>query len=384
MRELTVPRVPLLAGPTPLMRLERFSRAIAPNGPTIWMKRDDLTPLAMGGNKLRKLEYLLGEALEQGADTVITLGAVQSNHACQTAAAARRYGLKAVLLLRGPRAVPSTGNLLLDHLFGAHILLDPHPPSDWGTRVAEELRQQGRRPYLIPYGGSNATGALGYVAAGIELACQLEEMALSLDEIVVTSSSGGTQAGLVVAHAAGHLRPPILGISVDPPASELTETVYRLATETARRIDMPSPARHHVRVTDAYVGPGYAQMNEATREAILLIARTEGIITDPVYTGKALSGLVDFGAPWPLGGRPPRALLAHRRPARPLRLSTPVTAPVSRNGSRRHTCGGASHETNLRARAGGDRRGSGRRPQPCPAAGPRVDLCSPHSGRGAG
>ncbi len=294
MGDLSVPRVPLLAGPTPLVRLERFSRAIAPNGPTIWMKRDDLTPLAMGGNKLRKLEYLLGEALDKGADTVITLGAVQSNHACQTAAAARRYGLEPVLLLKGPRAVPSAGNLLLDRLFGATVLLDPRPPADWGERVAEDLRRQGRRPYLIPYGGSNATGALGYVAAGFELAEQLEALALKPVEIVVTSSSGGTQAGLVVAHAAGRLRAPILGISVDPPAEELAETVHRLATETARRVALPPPARHHVHVTDAYVGPGYAQMNEATREAILLLARTEGVLTDPVYTGKALSGLVDL------------------------------------------------------------------------------------------
>ncbi len=294
MRELSVPRVELLTGSTPVVRLDRFSYAVNPDGPTIWMKRDDLTPLAMGGNKLRKLEFLLGEALDQGADTVITLGAIQSNHACQTAAAARSLGLEPVLLLRGSHATPETGNLLLDRIFGAAIFLDPSPPHDWGEQVAEQLRQEGRKPYLIPYGGSNAVGALGYVAAGLELAHQLSELELELAEIVVTSSSGGTQAGLVVAHAAGWLRAPVLGVSVDQSASALAEAVYHLAVETAERIGVVRPERRHVRVTDDYVGPGYAKMNQATREAILLLARTEGILTDPVYTGKALSGLIDL------------------------------------------------------------------------------------------
>lgn len=294
MHELSVPRIPLLTGPTPVVRLDRFSYAVNPNGPTIWMKRDDLTPLAMGGNKLRKLEFLLGEALDQGADTVITLGAVQSNHACQTAAAARALGLEPVLLLRGPSVVPSTGNVLLDRIFGATLYLDPSPPPNWGEQVAAELSRQGRKPYLIPYGGSNAVGVLGYVAAGLELAGQLADMELELAEIVVTSSSGGTQAGLVVAHAAGWLEAPVLGVSVDPPAAALAETVHRLAVEAAERLGLPQPAREHVRVTDAYVGPGYAKMNQATQEAILLLARTEGILTDPVYTGKALSGLIDL------------------------------------------------------------------------------------------
>ncbi|RME09991.1 MAG: D-cysteine desulfhydrase family protein [Ardenticatenia bacterium] len=294
MRWPNVPRVELLAEPTPLMRLHRFTRAVAPEGPIIWMKRDDLTPLVMGGNKVRKLEFLLAEALAQGCDTVITLGAWQSNHACQTAAAARKLGLRAVLLLRGDPQAPRVGNLLLDTLLGAEIRLDPHPPRDWGERVKAELEAEGRRVYFIPYGGSNATGALGYAAAGVELAQQLAAHGIEPAEIVITSSSGGTQAGLLLAQAAGFFSAPILGVSVDERTPELTDKVISIARAAAVRYGLRTPAVEAVRVTDAYVGPGYARLTPGARYAIHLLAQTEGILTDPVYTGKALAGLVDM------------------------------------------------------------------------------------------
>nr|WP_290670263.1 D-cysteine desulfhydrase family protein [Ardenticatena sp.] len=289
-----VPRVDLLAGPTPLMRLHRLTRAVAPDGPIIWMKRDDLTPLVMGGNKVRKLEFLLAEALAQGCDTVITLGAWQSNHACQTAAAARKFGLRAVLLLRGDPDAPRVGNLLLDTILGADVRLHPNPPHDWGERVKDELEAEGRRVYLIPYGGSNATGALGYAAAGVELAHQLAALDIEPAEIVITSSSGGTQAGLLLAQAAGFLAAPVLGVSVDERAPDLAKNVLSIARAAAARYGLQAPTPDVVRVTDAYVGPGYARLTPGARQAIHLLAQTEGILTDPVYTGKALAGLIDM------------------------------------------------------------------------------------------
>lgn len=285
-------RMHLLSGPTPLEQLHRFSQVLHPNGPRIWIKRDDLTPLVMGGNKVRKLEFLLGEAITQMADTVVTLGAVQSNHACQTAAAARRLGLDPILLLRGDPASPITGNLLLDRMLDATIQIAPEPPDTWGEEVVAELEEAGRRPYLIPYGGSNAVGALGYAAAARELMQQCDEAGVAFETIVVTSSSGGTQAGLMLARAAGWLDAPVLGVSVDRDAGSLADRVHAIAGAAADRYELPAPARSDVQTTDDYVGAGYARMTPATREAILLLAQSEGILTDPVYTGKALSGLI--------------------------------------------------------------------------------------------
>lgn len=290
----STPRMHILSGPTPLERLDRLSKVLHPNGPVIWMKRDDLTPLAMGGNKLRKLEFLLADAISQMADTVITLGAVQSNHACQTAAAARRLGLDPVLLLRGDPDAPMAGNLLLDHLLNAAVRIEQDPPANWGERVVQELRDAGRRPYLIPYGGSNAVGVLGYAAAAREVTEQAREAEVDFDAIVVTSSSGGTQAGLTVAQAAGWLDIPVVGISVDKGAEILADDVFTLARSSAQRYDLPAPERDTIETIDAYVGPGYGKMTEETRGAMSLLAQSEGVFTDPVYTGKALGGLIDL------------------------------------------------------------------------------------------
>lgn len=288
------PRAPLLIGPTPLVRLDAFSAAVCPDGPTIWIKRDDLTPLVMGGNKLRKLEFLLGQALAEGADTVITSGAAQSNHACQTAAAAGRHGLRACLLLRGDPDAGSEGSLQLDRLFGAEVRLMKAPPPDWAESVRAELTEAGARVYVIPYGGTNTIGALGYLSAATELSAQLAGHDLSLTEIVVTSSSGGTQAGLALAAANGELDVPVLGVSVDEPADALATRVAEVAADAAAHFGLNPPDAEVVRTTDDYVGPGYGELDDRTRDAIRLLARTEGVLTDPVYTGKALAGVIDL------------------------------------------------------------------------------------------
>ncbi len=290
----SLPRVPLVGPPTAVNRLERFSRAVAPDGPRIWIKRDDRTQLALGGNKLRKLELLIGAATAAGADTVITSGAAQSNHACQTAAAARCHGLRPVLLLRGAENSASQGNLQLDRLFGAEVRLDPSPPEDWASQVAAELRAGGATPYVIPYGGSNELGALGYAAGAMELSRQCTPLGVNFDEIVVTSSSGGTQAGLSLAVASGDLPSAVLGVSVDLGASELGDTVHRLASSAAELYELTAPDRDEIITDDAYIGPGYGEVNGEALDAIELLAQTEGILTDPVYTGKALWALVDL------------------------------------------------------------------------------------------
>lgn len=285
-----LPRLPLLHGPTPLHPLPRLTEAIG--GPTFWIKRDDLTPLALGGNKLRKLEFLLGEARAQDADLIITRGAVQSNHACQTAAAAARYGWETLLLLRGESTATRQGNLLLDELYGATIEISPSPSHNWEFDVGAEMRRAGRRPYVIPVGGSNAVGAVGFVAGGAEVQAQAEAEGIVFTEVVATSSSAGTQAGLVVAAAALDLPWRILGISVDHPAPLLQQRVAALAEATAAHAGLPTPKRSQVIVDDEFIGPGYGQIDARHRAAIAEFARLEGLLTDPVYTGKAVTGLL--------------------------------------------------------------------------------------------
>lgn len=286
-----LPRMPILTGPTPIHPLPRLSARL--NGPMIWIKRDDLAPLVMGGNKLRKLEFLLGEAHQRSADVVVTVGAQQSNHAAQTAAAARRFGLEAVLLLQGLAEAAPAGNLLLNALYGADVRLDPAPPEDWGLRVVEELQAAGRRPYLIPVGGSNPVGATGFFLAGLELQRQLDVEKVPVAEVIIASASGGTQAGLLLAASLGAPW-KLLGISINRPADELAQLVFALSVATADHLELPHPPRHLSQTTDDYVGQGYARLDDATREAITLLAREEGLLADPVYTGKALAGLIDL------------------------------------------------------------------------------------------
>ncbi len=287
-------KVSLTFLPTPIEPLERLSRSLG--GPEIWIKRDDQTGLATGGNKARKLEFLVADALAQGADHLVTTGAPQSNHARQTAAAAARYGLGCSLVLRGRRPETTTGNLLLDELFGAHVYWCdlPNCPNEIG-RVMNTLRSIGLRPYFVPLGGSNVIGATGYVMAMRELTEQMAAAHLNFDFIVFASSSGGTQAGLVVGARAFGFRGTVLGISVDNPAESLQTQVAALATATATHIGLDAlSVADLVSVNDDYVGEGYARVGETEREAIHMMAQIEGILLDPVYTGRAFGGLIDL------------------------------------------------------------------------------------------
>jgi D-cysteine desulfhydrase family pyridoxal phosphate-dependent enzyme len=284
--------------PTPLEPLDRLAQHLG--GPSLLVKRDDCTGLALGGNKTRKLEFLMGDALAQGADTVITAGGVQSNHVRQTAAAAARLGLHAELVLT--RIVPwdaadyeKTGNILLDRLLGARVRLYSGT-ADRATamaEVAEEARARGRRPYIIPTGGSNPVGALGYAACAQELAAQARDLDLDFDYLVHASSSGGTQAGLALGLAAIGHPARVVGIDVDADPENLRETVRRLAEATAEHLGLGGVLTGDAVTLEAgYAGRAYGLPTEEMHDAVALLARLEGLLLDPVYTGKAMAGLI--------------------------------------------------------------------------------------------
>jgi D-cysteine desulfhydrase family pyridoxal phosphate-dependent enzyme len=290
-----IPRLRFAFLPTPIENMPRLSALLG--GPRLLIKRDDQTGLALGGNKTRKLEFLLAEARANGAKTLITAGAVQSNHCRQTAAIATRFGLDCILVLAGNSPGQPSGNLILDQLFGAEII--------WSTiaRREEALKQafnqawaDGRRPYLIPYGGSNATGALAYAFAMEELMAQNVEP----DWIIFPSSSGGTQAGLVLGARRYGFKGKVLGISVDATKNALQEWVAHLATEASENFEkeIPKGTLHfyseEILVNADYLGGGYGVMGLPEREAILLFARYEGQLLDPVYTGRAGAALIDL------------------------------------------------------------------------------------------
>lgn len=315
-------RYPLANLPTPLERMDRLSKAL--DGPEIWIKRDDQTGLATGGNKTRKLELLLADALEQGASVVLTVGAVQSNHCRQTAAAAARAGLDCVLVLRGdaPPREQWNGNLLLNDLLGARIWwAGEDEPSSALDAAAEAERVAGQQPYVIPSGGSNAVGAAAYALAFEEVWGQAAAQGVDFDRVVFASSSGGTHAGLIVGARAAGYQGQVLGMSVDKTGGHLRETVSVLLTPTAARLGLDLDlGPDDVLVNDEYLGAGYAVLTDAEREAVRLVARTEGILLDPVYTGKAMAGLLglirrgEIGAGervlfWHTGGTP--ALFAY-------------------------------------------------------------------------
>ncbi len=266
-------------------------------GPHVWVKRDDLTGLGLGGNKVRKLEYLLGDAIGKAADTVVTTGALQSNHARLTAAACRRLGLEVVLVLGGPESpAPAQGNLLLDRLFGAEIVRVPDDEDQTVNsaldEVARRLERRGRHPYVIPMGGSNAVGSLGYVAAALEIAGQAQAEGVFFDHVFVTTGSGGTHAGLALG-AALYLRgTQVHGVTISRAAEEQTRRVDSQVTALAAFLGLDSSPAAPALVHGGYAGEGYAVPTRAGWEAILLAARTEGLVLDPVYTGKALSGLI--------------------------------------------------------------------------------------------
>jgi D-cysteine desulfhydrase family pyridoxal phosphate-dependent enzyme len=289
-----LPRIRLAYLPTPLEELPRLTKALG--GPRLYIKRDDQTGLAGGGNKARKLEFSVAEALRQGADTLITVGGVQSNHCRQTAAAAARCGLRCIVVLRGHAPVTANGNLLLDYLLGAQVVFSGDRTREAVAEdVAKEQRAAGHRPHLIPVGASNEIGAVGFVAAIEELNIQLKERKLQVDRVVFASSSFGTQTGLCVGAKAMGFTPQIAAIAIDSSRAELQAGVAAIAGATIRRLGLTlSVAPDEVVAYDAYLGAGYAIMGEPEKEAISLVARTEGILLDPVYTGRAMAGLIDL------------------------------------------------------------------------------------------
>jgi L-cysteate sulfo-lyase len=297
MRIEALPRFPLAQLPTPIEELKSISRELG--GPELLIKRDDQTGLAFGGNKTRKLEFLVGQALEQGADTLVTAGAAQSNHCRQTAAAAARAGLRCELLLNGTKPELPNGNVLLDELLGARIRWIQL--SERGAKLRElrdQLRKESRKPYVIPVGGSNGVGATGYVLAMIELFEQLDGINRRVDHVVFASSSGGTQAGIVVGAKVTGFNGKLHGVSVDkddrggaPYDHELAD----IANETAKYIGFDAKfTAGDFNVDYGYLGGGYGVASDLEREAIRLLGSREGVLLDPVYTGRSMGALVDL------------------------------------------------------------------------------------------
>jgi D-cysteine desulfhydrase family pyridoxal phosphate-dependent enzyme len=286
----SITRVHFAHLPTPVEAMPRLEAALG--GPHLLVKRDDLTGLALGGNKTRKLEFLVGDASARGARTLITTGAAQSNHCRQTAAAAARSGMDCILVLVGQAGEQAGANLLLDALFGAQIVWTDKAQRDQVLQATfDQAAERGARPYLIPYGGSNPLGALGYVFAMQEFM----EQDAQADWVVFASSSGGTQAGLVLGAAMSSFPGRVLGISVDEPGAILQERVARLATETAGRMEQSFTFRpEEILVRDEYCAAGYGVLTRAEIEAIGLFARCEGLLLDPVYTGRAAAGMIDL------------------------------------------------------------------------------------------
>ena len=290
-------RIHLCHQPTPLEEMPRLTAWLG--GPRLWIKRDDCTGLATGGNKTRKLEFLMAAAQDAGADMIVTQGAVQSNHVRQTAAAAAKLGMKCHALLE--RRVPNTGagyeqtgNVLFDQMFGTTIEFRP-PGLDMNAEaqaVTDRLRDEGNKPYLIPGGGSNEIGALGYVASAQEILHQINAMNIDLKLLVVATGSAGTQAGLVAGFHAHGCDIPIMGISVRQPHDIQVENVYRLAVKTAALLTDKPLGRDHVLVDDGYVGEGYGIPTDGTIAATNTLASHEGILLDPVYSGKGMAGLI--------------------------------------------------------------------------------------------
>jgi D-cysteine desulfhydrase len=285
-----IPRIKFAHLPTPVEELPRLSSVLG--GPRILIKRDDQTGLAFGGNKTRKLEFLLAEAKAQNADTIITAGAVQSNHCRQTAAAAARFGLRCILVLYGDKPEQKSANLFLDELFNAEIVWTDRAHRDEVLdQTKAKVESQGRHPYLAPYGGSSPTGALGYVFAMEELVKQGHKP----DWIVFASSSGGTQAGMVLGAKLFGYNGGLLGISIDEPHVVLQERCAKLAAETSEKLG-EEVAFHagDVKVNSDYCAAGYGVVTDMERDSVKLFAKTEGILLDPVYTGRAAGGMMDL------------------------------------------------------------------------------------------
>ena len=294
------PRVSLAHLPTPLELLPRLSEHLG--GPKIYVKRDDCTGLGTGGNKTRKLEFLVADAIDKGADVIITQGAVQSNHARQTAAAACKVGMGCELIFEkrvedADEAYKTSGNVLLDRIYGANIR-EVDKGSDMNAAMqalAEELRAEGRTPYIVPGGGSNPIGALGYVDCALEIMTEANREGIVVDHVVHATGSAGTQAGLAVGLKMTNSNIPLLGIGVNAPKGVQEEKVWQLAKETAEYVGAPGcVTREDIVANCDYVGEGYGIPTKGMNDAVMLLARLEGLLFDPVYSGKGLAGMIDL------------------------------------------------------------------------------------------
>ncbi|MGH7333828.1 MAG: D-cysteine desulfhydrase family protein [Candidatus Rokuibacteriota bacterium] len=289
-----IPRIELANAPTPLLKLERLSREI---GVELWVKRDDLTGLLESGNKVRKLEFLVGDALAQNADTLITCGTVQSNCCRAVSAVAARLGLRAILVLKGEPPRESDGNHLLDRLLGAEIHYCGEPEwqqiDDMLAELAARARRAGRIPYVIPESGATVVGALGYLVCGQEIASQIAHGAPDFDTIVITAFSGGSQAGLLMAKQLTGLRAEIVSIPIAWGAQRVRDYVADVVDQAQRRYGLPVEVPHEIPVLDGCQGAGRTEVRAAELETVVQLARQEGIVLDPVYTAKAFRGLLD-------------------------------------------------------------------------------------------
>lgn len=288
-------RVPLAHLPTPLEELALLTHLLG--GPDILIKRDDCTGLAMGGNKARKLEFLIADALDRGFDTIVTGGAIQSNHCRQTIAAATKNGLKCILVLTPSWMQGQNGNLLLDKILGAEIVLtnEGQPWEDKYAEIEPDILAQGKKPYVIPTGGSNALGSLGYVEMINELLSQCEQINRQVNYIVSASGSGGTQAGMVAGNKLNGSPLKVIGISVGRKKEDSVARISSVARDVGTLLNQPITLNEHdVEVLDAYKGGGYGVPTEEGLDEIERVARLEGIILDPIYTAKAMAALVDL------------------------------------------------------------------------------------------
>lgn len=282
---------------TPIEKLEHLSRHLG--GPEVWIKRDDLLGLTAGGNKTRKLEFLVADALAKGCDTLVTVGAVQSNHCRLTLAAAVKEGLKCRLVLEqrvpGSYDPAASGNNFLFDLLGVEAVTVVEGGVDLAAemqKVADEVARLGRKAYVIPGGGSNALGSLGYVACAEEILAQSFDMGVSFDHIVCASGSAGTHAGLLTGLEGNNARIPLTGVNVRRPRAEQEGNVHKLVCEIAAFLGVEAPERQRVRALDEWVGPGYSLPTPEMVEAVRMVSRLEGVLLDPVYTGKAMAGLI--------------------------------------------------------------------------------------------
>jgi len=298
------PRVQLAHLPTPMEPMPRLTEHLtkAGKGPALWVKRDDQTGLGFGGNKTRKLEFLMAEALAQGADTVITAGVTQSNHVRQTAAAAAKLGLGCHLVLftdRVPDTDPDygvTGNIFLDRLFGATMEEHRFDIADRNRvlpDVAQRLAKEGRKPFIVPYGGSNVTGTLGCVLAAEEIVQQAKAQRLDIQALIVATGSAGTQSGFVVGMAMAAPDIQVIGIDIEAEPDRLRRETVALSSQLADTLEVDIPdLEQRIIIDPDYAGPAYGVPTDDTREALLLAARKEGLVLDPVYSGKAFAGLI--------------------------------------------------------------------------------------------